>query len=291
MKKICIFLMTCLMLPLIVYAHPGSLDENGGHYVRSGPNAGTYHYHTGEHTVSTDSYDPDYVYDPDTPYTAKELRPTPRPTPIPTPPPTPEPTKKPVLAFASLCGKFKPMTVNIMIIIGLLGLLVIIISCVATYYRNKYNSCINDLKTQKNRLREKTEILSEHIEKIKADEQRIRSMYYKAMRELKDEYDKRAKTYMKEEKENLDKDRQILDNIIEQNMVSHPELAKVLADFMIYRSERDALTLETKKHPAPKAAEVVKKYGKINSDLTEKLKKAEYELKYYKYMYKNRKKK
>jgi len=33
-----------------VYAHPGSLDSNGGHYNRS---TGEYHYHSGEHTEYT----------------------------------------------------------------------------------------------------------------------------------------------------------------------------------------------------------------------------------------------
>ena len=34
---------------LPVFAHPGSLDENGGHYDRK---TGEYHYHDGDHTTN-----------------------------------------------------------------------------------------------------------------------------------------------------------------------------------------------------------------------------------------------
>lgn len=39
-------------IPLIAYAHPGSLDSNGGHYNRS---TGEYHYHEGLHTSGDSS--------------------------------------------------------------------------------------------------------------------------------------------------------------------------------------------------------------------------------------------
>ncbi len=49
MKKLLFFLLTLTLLNQIVIAHPGSLDENGGHYNRK---TGEYHYHTGEHAES-----------------------------------------------------------------------------------------------------------------------------------------------------------------------------------------------------------------------------------------------
>lgn len=51
-KKIFILLMIIIMLSVInvALAHPGGLDANGGHYVRTpgwGYPVGSYHYHTG----------------------------------------------------------------------------------------------------------------------------------------------------------------------------------------------------------------------------------------------------
>lgn len=66
-KKVLTFtisFMLCLSLCGLVFAHPGRLDENGGHWDHS---TGTYHYHTGENAgkkqSSTNSYD--YYYDED----------------------------------------------------------------------------------------------------------------------------------------------------------------------------------------------------------------------------------
>lgn len=44
------FLLISLVVP--VFAHPGSLDENGGHYNRK---TGEYHYHAGTHTEGSNS--------------------------------------------------------------------------------------------------------------------------------------------------------------------------------------------------------------------------------------------
>lgn len=44
MRKLLIIAACLLLLPIIVYAHPGQTDGNGGHYDRS---TGEYHYHHG----------------------------------------------------------------------------------------------------------------------------------------------------------------------------------------------------------------------------------------------------
>lgn len=49
MKKILFLLLTLTLLTQISVAHPGSLDDNGGHYNRK---TGEYHYHEGTHTES-----------------------------------------------------------------------------------------------------------------------------------------------------------------------------------------------------------------------------------------------
>jgi len=58
MKKFLILIVSvCILLTCFSssYAHPGSLDENGGHYNRK---TGEYHYHEGDHTESTNKYSP-----------------------------------------------------------------------------------------------------------------------------------------------------------------------------------------------------------------------------------------
>ena len=52
MKKILFLLLTLILLTQNITAHPGSLDENGGHYNRK---TGEYHYHEGTHTESNSS--------------------------------------------------------------------------------------------------------------------------------------------------------------------------------------------------------------------------------------------
>ena len=52
MKKIySIFIILLLIFycGISAYAHPGSLDENGGHY---NTDTGEYHYHDGDHTIN-----------------------------------------------------------------------------------------------------------------------------------------------------------------------------------------------------------------------------------------------
>lgn len=44
-----IFLVLLVSISIEAFAHPGSLDENGGHYNHS---TGEYHYHDGLHTES-----------------------------------------------------------------------------------------------------------------------------------------------------------------------------------------------------------------------------------------------
>lgn len=55
--RLFIVLLLCLLLALTAIAHPGRLDSNGGHYVRSpghGYPVGSYHYHDGS-SVSVSS--------------------------------------------------------------------------------------------------------------------------------------------------------------------------------------------------------------------------------------------
>lgn len=70
LKKILTFiisLVVCISICGLVFAHPGRLDENGGHWDHS---TGTYHYHTGENAGKKQSssnsynyYDNDYYND------------------------------------------------------------------------------------------------------------------------------------------------------------------------------------------------------------------------------------
>lgn len=55
MKKISlVILVVFLSLPLIVFAHPGRTDKNGGHYNRK---TGEYHYHnSGYSSYSSSNY-------------------------------------------------------------------------------------------------------------------------------------------------------------------------------------------------------------------------------------------
>ena len=52
MKKYLAFAVTLILalcISFTAYAHPGSLDKNGGHYNRQ---TGEYHYHDGDHTIN-----------------------------------------------------------------------------------------------------------------------------------------------------------------------------------------------------------------------------------------------
>lgn len=60
MKRILATVLLLILIPLCALAHPGSLDENGGHFDRS---TGEYHYHEGIHTNGT-SYGYSYVTNP-----------------------------------------------------------------------------------------------------------------------------------------------------------------------------------------------------------------------------------
>ena len=78
MKRLITMCIIILLIPLVVTAHPGSLDSNGGHYNRQ---TGEYHHHSGEHKYGTSSSTTQTYY----PYT-----------PEPTVDVTPSPTAKPV---------------------------------------------------------------------------------------------------------------------------------------------------------------------------------------------------
>ena len=52
LKKLITISVIILLLPIAAFAHPGSLDDSGGHYNRK---TGEYHYHSGEHKYGTSS--------------------------------------------------------------------------------------------------------------------------------------------------------------------------------------------------------------------------------------------
>ena len=54
-----VLLIIFLSSVISVYAHPGSLDSNGGHWDREN---GTYHFHEGKNTCGTSIPNPDYEY-------------------------------------------------------------------------------------------------------------------------------------------------------------------------------------------------------------------------------------
>ena len=60
MKKLLLCIVCCLCCVVVVFAHPGRTDSNGGHYDRS---TGEYHYHHGypahQHTGGICPYDYD----------------------------------------------------------------------------------------------------------------------------------------------------------------------------------------------------------------------------------------
>ncbi len=81
-----IIVLCFLLTSSSTFAHPGSLDGNGGHYNRK---TGEYHYHSGENKYgsssgSTSTYDYDYDYTP-VPATSSPPESTPDSTPAPVP--------------------------------------------------------------------------------------------------------------------------------------------------------------------------------------------------------------
>lgn len=64
MKRIILGIVIVLIsLPLVVLAHPGRTDKNGGHYNRK---TGEYHYHNGGYSSNASSYSQQSSYSDDT---------------------------------------------------------------------------------------------------------------------------------------------------------------------------------------------------------------------------------
>ena len=80
MKKLIFILIAIFTCSLCVYAHPGSLDENGGHWDHKN---GEYHYHEGTNQGNGYSSSSTYEYPPFTPPGTPPPKPTPKPTPKP----------------------------------------------------------------------------------------------------------------------------------------------------------------------------------------------------------------
>jgi|SRR5450631_1335876 hypothetical protein len=72
-----------------------------------------------------------------------------------------------------------------------------------------------------------------------------------------------------------------LTKIIEQRKSQFPWLASAFADFYSLISERDAKYLESKSHPATRAAEVVREYGKKQRDAIRESRLMRYRVEYY----------
>lgn len=73
----------CLILPVVVFAHPGRTDSSGGHYDRS---TGEYHYHHGYPAHEHSDMDGDgildcpYLFEDKTGSSSRETEPTRKPT-------------------------------------------------------------------------------------------------------------------------------------------------------------------------------------------------------------------
>ena len=72
-----------------------------------------------------------------------------------------------------------------------------------------------------------------------------------------------------------------LTKIIEQRKIQFPWLAKAFADFSALDFEQEAKHLERKKHPAVKAAETVREYGRKQRETVRELRTMRYRVDYY----------
>lgn len=95
MKKLITIIIITLLLPFVAFAHPGSLDANGGHYNRK---TGEYHYHSGIHKYGTSSSSTTKTYYPYTPKPTVNATqaPTTKPVTITTATPEPKAEKRPL---------------------------------------------------------------------------------------------------------------------------------------------------------------------------------------------------
>jgi hypothetical protein len=69
--------------------------------------------------------------------------------------------------------------------------------------------------------------------------------------------------------------------IVEQRKIQFPWLATAIADFHAFESERDAVHLERKRHPARKSAEVVREHGRAKREAELNLRMLRYRVDYY----------
>ena len=71
---------------------------------------------------------------------------------------------------------------------------------------------------------------------------------------------------------------EFINKILRETKQAFPSLAKALSESEMYICEQEASYLENKRHPARKAAETVKEYGKKNRQLMQRCKELEYQL-------------
>lgn len=72
-----------------------------------------------------------------------------------------------------------------------------------------------------------------------------------------------------------------LDKIFDQRKIQFPWLASAIADLHALEAERDATALETKKHPAVKAASEVREHGRKRRDAERQFRLTRYRVDYY----------
>jgi hypothetical protein len=72
-----------------------------------------------------------------------------------------------------------------------------------------------------------------------------------------------------------------LNTVFDQRKIQFPWLASAIADLHAFEAERDARTLETKKHPATKAAEVVREHGSKRRETERQFRLMRYRVEYY----------
>jgi hypothetical protein len=72
-----------------------------------------------------------------------------------------------------------------------------------------------------------------------------------------------------------------LAKLIEQRKIQFPWLASAIADFHALEAERDAKILDTKKHPAVKAADEVREHGRKRRDAELNFRVMRYRVEYY----------
>ena len=76
-----------------------------------------------------------------------------------------------------------------------------------------------------------------------------------------------------------------LEKIVDERKIQFPWLASAIADFHTWEAERDAQGLETKKHPAIKAAAEVREHGSKRRDAESMARRMRYRVEYYEQLF------